>query len=192
MRDAAARPRSAWMRTSSRSSSEAASSLRLVKMSVTPRAIVVDERDSPKRRRWSQLCFGAGAAGATATGAGASAGGSTTSSASLAAVAGGASTGAGASPPRNQRPSRPDFPFFSSFSSKPTNPFPPPYAGAADAAIPLLPMTPEETRARLLYRDGLMLVLDKPAGVAVHAGPKGGASLEDDFDALRFGLPRRD
>jgi tRNA pseudouridine32 synthase/23S rRNA pseudouridine746 synthase len=51
-------------------------------------------------------------------------------------------------------------------------------------------MTPEETRARLLYRDGLMLVLDKPAGVAVHRGPKGGASLEDDFDALRFGLPR--
>ena len=51
-------------------------------------------------------------------------------------------------------------------------------------------MTPEETRERLLYRDGLMLVLDKPAGVAVHAGPKGGASLQDDFDALRFGLPR--
>jgi len=52
-------------------------------------------------------------------------------------------------------------------------------------------MTPEETRARLLYRDGLMLVLDKPAGVAVHRGPKGGESLEDDFDALRFGLPRK-
>jgi tRNA pseudouridine32 synthase / 23S rRNA pseudouridine746 synthase len=52
-------------------------------------------------------------------------------------------------------------------------------------------MTPEETRARLLYRDGMMLVLDKPAGVAVHAGPKGGLSLEDDFDALRFGLPRK-
>jgi len=52
-------------------------------------------------------------------------------------------------------------------------------------------MTPEETRARLLYRDGLMLVIDKPAGVAVHRGPKGGASLEDDFDALRFGLPRK-
>ncbi len=51
-------------------------------------------------------------------------------------------------------------------------------------------MTPEETRARLLYRDGLMLVLDKPAGVAVHRGPKGGSSLEDDFGALRFGLPR--
>jgi tRNA pseudouridine32 synthase/23S rRNA pseudouridine746 synthase len=52
-------------------------------------------------------------------------------------------------------------------------------------------MTPEETRARVLYRDGLMLVLDKPAGVAVHRGPKGGESLEDDFDALRFGLPRK-
>jgi tRNA pseudouridine32 synthase/23S rRNA pseudouridine746 synthase len=35
-----------------------------------------------------------------------------------------------------------------------------------------------------------MLVLDKPAGYAVHKGPKGGASLEDHFDALRFGLPR--
>ena len=46
-------------------------------------------------------------------------------------------------------------------------------------------------QARLLYRDGLMLVIDKPAGVAVHRGPKGGASLEDDFDALRFGLPRK-
>ena len=44
--------------------------------------------------------------------------------------------------------------------------------------------------ARLLYRDGLMLVVDKPAGLAVHRGPKGGPSLEDHFDALRFGLPR--
>ncbi|MBX9738418.1 MAG: RNA pseudouridine synthase [Beijerinckiaceae bacterium] len=51
-------------------------------------------------------------------------------------------------------------------------------------------MTPEEINARLLYRDGLILVVDKPAGVAVHKGPKGGPSFEDDFDALRFGLPR--
>jgi tRNA pseudouridine32 synthase/23S rRNA pseudouridine746 synthase len=51
-------------------------------------------------------------------------------------------------------------------------------------------MTPEEMVTRLLYRDGLMLVLDKPAGMAVHRGPKGGESLEDHFDALRFGLPR--
>ena len=45
-------------------------------------------------------------------------------------------------------------------------------------------------QARILYRDGLMLVIDKPAGLPVHRGPKGGASLEDFFDALRFGLPR--
>ena len=51
-------------------------------------------------------------------------------------------------------------------------------------------MTPEEMGSRLLYRDGLMLIIDKPAGVAVHRGPKGGPSLEDWFDALRFGLPR--
>jgi tRNA pseudouridine32 synthase/23S rRNA pseudouridine746 synthase len=44
--------------------------------------------------------------------------------------------------------------------------------------------------SRLLYRDGLMLVIDKPAGFAVHNGPKGGVSLQDHFDALRFGLPR--
>ena len=44
--------------------------------------------------------------------------------------------------------------------------------------------------ARLLYRDGLMLVVDKPAGLPVHRGPKGGNALEDYFDALRFGLPR--
>ncbi len=63
-------------------------------------------------------------------------------------------------------------------------------------------MTPEEMVSRLLYRDGLMLVIDKPAGLAVHRGPKsgfnggsnsgprGGENLEDHFDALRFGLPR--
>jgi tRNA pseudouridine32 synthase/23S rRNA pseudouridine746 synthase len=51
-------------------------------------------------------------------------------------------------------------------------------------------MTPDEMLDRLLYRDGLMLVIDKPAGLSVHRGPKGGASLEDYFDVLRFGLPR--
>ena len=51
-------------------------------------------------------------------------------------------------------------------------------------------MTPEEIGSRLLHRDGLMLIIDKPAGLAVHRGPKGGASIEDYFDALRFGLPK--
>ncbi|HUI15362.1 MAG TPA: RNA pseudouridine synthase [Xanthobacteraceae bacterium] len=56
-------------------------------------------------------------------------------------------------------------------------------------------MTPEEMVSRLLYRDGLMLVLDKPAGMAVHRGSpnskdRNRESIEDHFDALRFGLPR--
>jgi tRNA pseudouridine32 synthase/23S rRNA pseudouridine746 synthase len=51
-------------------------------------------------------------------------------------------------------------------------------------------MTPEEIVARLIHRDGLMLVIDKPAGIPVHRGPKGGENLEAYFDALRFGLPR--
>ncbi len=41
----------------------------------------------------------------------------------------------------------------------------------------------------VLYRDGLILVIDKPAGLPVHAGPKGGPNLEALFDELRFGLP---
>ncbi len=51
-------------------------------------------------------------------------------------------------------------------------------------------MTPEDLNARLLYRDALMLVLNKPAGIPVHRGPKGGDNLESHFEALRFGLPR--
>jgi tRNA pseudouridine32 synthase/23S rRNA pseudouridine746 synthase len=56
--------------------------------------------------------------------------------------------------------------------------------------MPPKEMTPEQMVSRLLYRDGLMLVIDKPPGFAVHRGPKGGESLEDHFGALRFGLPR--
>ena len=55
-------------------------------------------------------------------------------------------------------------------------------------------MTAEEIVSRLLYRDALMLVIDKPAGLAVHPGPpstdKGKECLQHHFDALRFGLPR--
>ncbi|ACB97076.1 RluA family pseudouridine synthase [Beijerinckia indica] len=52
-------------------------------------------------------------------------------------------------------------------------------------------MSTFDLQARLLYRDGMMLVLDKPAGIPVHKGPKGGDNLEAFFDDLRFGLPRR-
>ncbi|EKV27301.1 Ribosomal large subunit pseudouridine synthase C [Caenispirillum salinarum AK4] len=51
-------------------------------------------------------------------------------------------------------------------------------------------MTPDAILNCLLYKDSLMLVLNKPAGLPVHAGPKGGDNLEMFLDPLRFGLPR--
>jgi RluA family pseudouridine synthase len=60
----------------------------------------------------------------------------------------------------------------------------PPDAGLAAA------LTPEGLLARVLYRDALMLVLDKPAGIAVHLAPGRGPHLEQYLDALRFGLPQ--
>lgn len=50
--------------------------------------------------------------------------------------------------------------------------------------------SPLDIVSRLLYRDALMLVVDKPAGIPVHQGSGGGVNLEQYFDALRFGLPR--
>jgi RluA family pseudouridine synthase len=50
-------------------------------------------------------------------------------------------------------------------------------------------MTSEELVKRVLFRDAMMLVIDKPAGVSVHAGPKGGEGLDALFGALTFGLP---
>lgn len=43
---------------------------------------------------------------------------------------------------------------------------------------------------RILFRDGLILIIDKPSGIPVHAGPGGGVNLEHYFEALRFGLPQ--
>lgn len=51
-------------------------------------------------------------------------------------------------------------------------------------------LTGEDLLARLLHRDALMLVVDKPAGLPVHAGPGGGRTLTDHLPSLRFGLPR--
>ncbi len=49
-------------------------------------------------------------------------------------------------------------------------------------------MTPQELQARVLYRDGSILVIDKPAGLAVHPGPSTPESLERYLPALRFGI----
>ncbi|MCH2546476.1 MAG: RNA pseudouridine synthase [Alphaproteobacteria bacterium] len=48
-------------------------------------------------------------------------------------------------------------------------------------------MTPEEIQQRVLYRDGLVLIIDKPAGIPVHSGPKGGENLEQYFTHLCYG-----
>ena len=48
---------------------------------------------------------------------------------------------------------------------------------------------PHELTERILYRDGLILVIDKPAGIAVHPGPARGPHLEHWFPLLRFGFP---
>lgn len=53
------------------------------------------------------------------------------------------------------------------------------------------PFSETEMLERLIYRDGLILIVDKPPGLPVHPGPKGGPSLEDYFDVLRFGLPEK-
>jgi tRNA pseudouridine32 synthase/23S rRNA pseudouridine746 synthase len=43
---------------------------------------------------------------------------------------------------------------------------------------------------RILYRDAMMLIIDKPAGLSVHEGGQGGPSLRPLLDELKFGLPR--
>ena len=43
---------------------------------------------------------------------------------------------------------------------------------------------------RILFEDGEALVLDKPAGLAVHPGPATSRSLEDHLADLRFGFHR--
>ena len=43
---------------------------------------------------------------------------------------------------------------------------------------------------RVLFIDGEAIVIDKPAGLAVHPGPRTRESLEDYLDALRFGFRR--
>jgi tRNA pseudouridine32 synthase/23S rRNA pseudouridine746 synthase len=48
-------------------------------------------------------------------------------------------------------------------------------------------VTEDEIKARILYKDQDVIVLDKPAGLAVHAGPKSPDHLELYLDGLKFG-----
>jgi tRNA pseudouridine32 synthase/23S rRNA pseudouridine746 synthase len=49
-------------------------------------------------------------------------------------------------------------------------------------------MTAIDLASRVLLRDANLLILDKPAGLAVHPGPSGGPSVEDQAQRLCFGL----
>lgn len=48
-------------------------------------------------------------------------------------------------------------------------------------------MTPEQIQARILFKDQDVIVLDKPAGLAVHAGPNSPDHLELYLGGLSFG-----
>ena len=43
----------------------------------------------------------------------------------------------------------------------------------------------------VIYRDALILVLNKPSGIPVHKGSGPLIPLDIHFDALRYGLPRK-
>src|SRR5260221_556691 len=66
-----------------------------------------------------------------------------------------------------------------------------PHRSGAPPGMRRSPLTADQSQARVLHRDGLILVIDKPAGLAVHAGPSKAPNLEECFDDLRFGLPRQ-
>ena len=64
-----------------------------------------------------------------------------------------------------------------------------PDSAAAKTAARL--WSPEEIRGRVVYLDGLVIVLNKPAGLAVHGGPGNGAHLGPWMEALKCGKQRR-
>jgi len=49
-------------------------------------------------------------------------------------------------------------------------------------------MTPDELQTRVLFRDSNLILLDKPAGLAVHGGPQTPVHLEAMLGALCFNL----
>lgn len=51
-------------------------------------------------------------------------------------------------------------------------------------------MSTEELHSRILYRDALILVLNKPSGIPVHPANGSKHNLEQYFSELQFGLPR--
>ena len=50
-------------------------------------------------------------------------------------------------------------------------------------------LTGKDLQSRVLFKDKLIIIINKPAGIPVHPGPGRRPSLEDYFDALKFELP---
>ncbi len=50
-------------------------------------------------------------------------------------------------------------------------------------------LTAEDLQNRVLFKDKLIIVVNKPPGIPVHPGPRKYPSLEDYFGALKFDLP---
>lgn len=50
-------------------------------------------------------------------------------------------------------------------------------------------LTAEDLQNRVLYKDKLIIAINKPPGIPVHPGPGKYPSLEDHFDALAYELP---
>ena len=50
-------------------------------------------------------------------------------------------------------------------------------------------LTADEIQSRILHRDAMMLVINKPAGIAVHATGHDKLALDQSFQHLQFGLP---
>ncbi len=53
------------------------------------------------------------------------------------------------------------------------------------------PLSEAEIQSRVLYRDAMMLVIDKPAGIAVHVTGNDKIALDQSFHHLQFGLPKK-
>ncbi len=51
------------------------------------------------------------------------------------------------------------------------------------------PLTEDEILARVLYRDAMMLVLNKPPGIAVHVTGHDKVAIDASFRFLQYGLP---
>lgn len=51
-------------------------------------------------------------------------------------------------------------------------------------------LTPDELLKRVLYRDALILVINKPSGIPVHPANGNKHNLEHYFHLLQFGLPK--